>query len=240
MNNSAQSESIAELGKALVKAQAMMAPAVKDARNPFLGTRYASLSSVMEACREALLKNGLAVVQSPAPAPEHLGPNFIGLSTRLIHAESGQWISGLTVIPLAKPDPQGMGAAISYARRYALSAMLGIVSEDDNDCETRTPQRNGQSARPEPQRNGQAARPERGAPPDAWPPDDEIRGEPARRNGAQRGDPPILPGVEYSTETREDGREYIVATGNTKENREALKRHGFSWNSARQLWYRAA
>lgn len=66
------------------------------------------------------------------PAPVELGAGHIGLETRLIHAESGQWISSMAVIPLPKNDPQGMGSAITYARRYSLCAMLGIVTEDDD------------------------------------------------------------------------------------------------------------
>lgn len=146
-----QSSSILEVGKALIKAQAEITPAVKDAKNPYLKTTYASLNSVLDSCRNALLKNGLLLVQSPVPAPEYLGPDFIGLETKLIHAESGEWLSSLTVIPLAKPEPQAMGAAISYGRRYALAAMLGIVSEEDNDCETRKPEPKRQEARAESQ-----------------------------------------------------------------------------------------
>lgn len=231
MDRGMQSESITELAKALVRAQAAFAPAIKDSKNPFLGTRYASLSSVMDASKAALLENGLAVVQCPAPAPEHLGQAFIGLETKLLHAESGQWISSLAVIPLMKPDPQAMGAAISYARRYALSAMLGIVSEEDNDCETRIPARNGRN--------------DRNTPPDCRAPDD-IWGEPKQRNGRNGGnsvpknEPPALPGVNYDVQQGNDGRQYIIATGNTRENKEILKQAGFSWNSQRSVWYRLA
>lgn len=214
MNNRMQSESISELGKALVKAQAMMSPAIKDARNPFLNTRYASLNAVLEACREPLLTNGLAIVQSPAPAPEYLGSNFIGLETKLLHAESGQWIASLAVIPLVKPDPQAMGAAISYARRYSLSAMLGIVSEEDNDCEIRKPEHNVRTE----QRN------------------DWIR----EKQKQQMVEPPALPGVNYKVQQGNDGREYIIATGKTRENRDILKQAGFSWNPQQAVWYRAA
>lgn len=59
-------------------------------------------------------------------------PNSIGLVTKLTHAESGQWQSSLAVVPLPKADPQGMGAAMIYARRYALTAMLGMVTENDD------------------------------------------------------------------------------------------------------------
>ena len=86
----------------------------------------------MEACREALLRHGIWLTQLPVPAPPELGPGHIGLLTKLTHAESGQWQGSLTVVPLPKTDPQGMGSAITYARRYALTAMLGMITEDDD------------------------------------------------------------------------------------------------------------
>lgn len=81
-----QSSSILEIAKALVKVQSALLPAVRDAKNPFLKTSYASLNSVLDSCRGALRENGLIVIQSPMPAPEHLGGNFIGLETKIIHA----------------------------------------------------------------------------------------------------------------------------------------------------------
>lgn len=141
MYEATQSEDIGELAKALLKVQAELPLAVKDAVNPFVKSRYASLNSIMEACRGPLLANGILLTQSPCPAPEYLGSGYLGLATRLTHAESGQWMSSLTVVPMPKNDPQGMGAAITYARRYAVSAMLGIVTCDDNDCEQKMVER---------------------------------------------------------------------------------------------------
>lgn len=57
----------------------------------------------------------------------------MGLVTKLTHAESGQWQSSLMVMPLPKADPQGYGSAMTYFRRYALSALIGIVTEEDDD-----------------------------------------------------------------------------------------------------------
>ena len=62
-------------------------------------------------------------------------PGYLGLVTKLTHAESGQWQSSLAVVPLPKADPQGVGISMTYMRRYALSAMLGIVTEEDTDGE---------------------------------------------------------------------------------------------------------
>lgn len=140
------SESITELAQALIKAQMQMAPAPKDAVNPFIKNRYATLNSVMETCRNALIANGIWLTQLPVPAPLELGEACIGLLTKLTHAESGQWQASLTVVPLPKADPQGMGSVITYARRYALTAMLGMVTEDDDGEAAKLPTRPVSSA----------------------------------------------------------------------------------------------
>jgi hypothetical protein len=123
-----QSESIKTLAPAFIKAQKAVEGAEKNKANPgFKGTRYADLSSVVEACKEALNSNGIGYVQTPVPAE----PGFLQLSTVLIH-ESGEWISGTIQLPLAKQDPQGYGSAMTYARRYGLAAMVGVCPEDDD------------------------------------------------------------------------------------------------------------
>ena len=127
--NQYQSENITDLAKALLNVQRTVQPATKDAENPFTKSWYASLNSVMDACRDALIENGIWLCQYPVPVDQ---PNSMGLVTKLTHAESGQWQSSLAVIPLPKADPQGMGSAMTYARRYALTAMLGMVTEDDD------------------------------------------------------------------------------------------------------------
>ena len=127
-----QSQNISELSRAMLQIQKNLLPALKDATNPFTRSNYATLNRVMESCRDELLTHGIWLAQLPCPAPVELGAGHIGLETRLIHAESGQWISSMAVIPLPKNDPQGMGSAITYARRYSLCAMLGIVTEDDD------------------------------------------------------------------------------------------------------------
>ena len=85
----------------------------------------------MDSCRYALLSNGIWLCQYPVPAE----PGYLGLVTKLTHAESGQWQSSLAVVPLPKAEPQGVGISMTYMRRYALSAMLGIVTEEDTDGE---------------------------------------------------------------------------------------------------------
>lgn len=122
------SEQLNDLAAALAKAQAVMKHAVKDADNPFYKSKYADLASVAEACREALASNGLSVVQGTQKGD---GP-AIHLDTMLLHT-SGQWMrSTLTMTP-TKQDPQGIGSCITYARRYSLSAICGIATEEDDD-----------------------------------------------------------------------------------------------------------
>jgi len=121
-----KSESIAELAKALAKAQGEITGAIKDADNPCFNSRYADLASVWDACRLPLSRNGLSVVQMPEVL--EIG---IAVETMLLHA-SGEFISSTITMRPMKPDPQGIGSCVTYARRYALSAMVGIAPEDDD------------------------------------------------------------------------------------------------------------
>ena len=123
------SENITELAGALAKAQAEMRHAEFDKMNPHFKSKYASLSSIWDAVREPLTKNGLSVVQTFCP--DH-ADGEIKLVTILMH-QSGQSIQSTMRMPLTKKDPQGMGSAASYARRYALAAMVGATSDDDDD-----------------------------------------------------------------------------------------------------------
>lgn len=121
------SESIKELSTALAKAQAVMAGAKRDATNPHFKSRYADLASVWEACREALTKNGIAVVQMTAQSER----DEVVVVTRLCHA-SGEWMEGVLNVPVTKADAQGFGSALTYARRYSLAAAVGVAPEDDD------------------------------------------------------------------------------------------------------------
>ena len=122
-----QSDSIKELATALSKVQGELTYAKKDSANPFFKSRYADLESVWDACRSLLAKNGLSVIQMP-------GNYFEGrmwLVTRLCH-NSGEWIEQEMSVPVTKADPQGAGSALTYMRRYALAAFVGIVQADDD------------------------------------------------------------------------------------------------------------
>lgn len=121
------SEQLDKLAAALSKAQSNMQGAKKDTANPFFKSKYADLSSCVDASRAALCAEGLSVIQGNTPADKG-----VMIQTRIMHS-SGQWIEedGLFV-PAAKYDPQGFGSALTYARRYSLCAMVGIAPEDDD------------------------------------------------------------------------------------------------------------
>lgn len=124
------SAEIGELAKALAAAQGEMTAAAKDATNPHFKSRYATLASVWDAIRGPLSRNGLSVSQV-LETPD-AGPGVI-VRTMLLHS-SGQWICSRYVMPIPdKLTPQAVGSAITYARRYALSAIVGIAPDDDDD-----------------------------------------------------------------------------------------------------------
>ncbi len=125
-----QSEQINELAAALNKAQAQMMGATKDAKNPFFKSKYATLNSVWEAVKDAVLANGLTVLQ-----PIYLNQNQPVVKTTIMHT-SGQFITSECPIVCAKAnDPQALGSAITYARRYSLASMLGVMTDEDDDAE---------------------------------------------------------------------------------------------------------
>ena len=121
-----QSDSIAKLAAALVKAQAQVENALKNATNPHFKSDYANLESVLDVAKPALSANGLALLQVPGFENGHAT-----LESRLVH-ESGEWIEGTSGTPLQKGDPQGIGSATSYLRRYATAAIMCITQEDDD------------------------------------------------------------------------------------------------------------
>lgn len=143
-----RSESIAALAAALAKAQGEITGASKDKANPFFKSSYADLASVWGACRAPLSKNALAVLQlSFADGPR------VTVTTMLVHS-SGEFVEADLTMVAAQNTPQGIGSCITYARRYALSSLVGVAAEDD-DAETATRQANG---------NGTTAQSEQQAP----------------------------------------------------------------------------
>jgi ERF superfamily len=124
-----QSENIANLTKALSIVQGKLTHAIKDSANPFFKSKYADLESVWDACRSRLAENGLAVMQFPGLYSEL--DKSMSLTTILTHT-SGEWISQEMSVPVTKADAQGAGSALTYMRRYALAAVVGVVQADDD------------------------------------------------------------------------------------------------------------
>ncbi|MEM9752574.1 MAG: ERF family protein [Planctomycetota bacterium] len=122
----------AKLAAALAKAQAEMSAAIKDAMNPHFNSSYADLASVWDACRGPLTKHGLSVIQRPS-----FNGSALRIETILLH-ESGEHLSSTLAVPVnarvknTTPDVQAVGSAMTYARRYALMAMVGIAPDDDD------------------------------------------------------------------------------------------------------------
>ena len=116
----------ANIYAALAAAQMEMGPALKQALNPAFKSRYADLASVMDACLPALNKHGIAVVQ---PYAEIDGQRAV--KTILAH-EGGETLESVVPLIIGKQDMQGLGSAMTYARRYGLMGMAGIAPEDDD------------------------------------------------------------------------------------------------------------
>jgi len=119
-----KSNSIQNLAQGLAKFHAMVGRISKDAKNPFFKSNYASLPHIITEVAEPLEKAGLVITQFP---------NGDGLTTMLIHAESGEYISATYTLQVVRQnDPQAQGSAISYARRYGLTSVLNLAISDDD------------------------------------------------------------------------------------------------------------
>ena len=125
-----KSNSIINLSKALITFHVKVDKIKKDAKNPFFKSTYASLSSILEGINLPLIESGLAFSQFPT------GEN--GLTTILMHGESGEFIQSTYDMKPVKDDPQGRGSVITYQRRYALASVLGLNIDDDDDANTAT------------------------------------------------------------------------------------------------------
>lgn len=135
------SETIGKLSKALTAVQSQLKPASKDSDNPFFKSKYADLNSVWDSARDLLTKNGLAVIQGNSVGLD----NTVIVETILSH-ESGEWVQSELCLPLAKRDPQGVGSAVTYGRRYGLAAIVGIVADVDDDGNHASGNNNGGQA----------------------------------------------------------------------------------------------
>lgn len=119
-----KSESLKELATALCKFQGAVEKIKKTETNPFFKSKYASLADILDVIRQPLADNGLSFVQFPKGS--------YGLETILMHS-SGEWISESYEMEPTKKDPQGAGSVITYQRRYALGAILGLNIDEDDD-----------------------------------------------------------------------------------------------------------
>lgn len=115
-----------------IKAQSEIKSALKESENPGFSrgknvSKYADLSSVWDACREGLHNNGFGILQ-----PTDFDEKDVWIETILLH-KSGESIKGRYPLRPTQQTPQGYGSAVTYARRYALGAMVGVVPDDDDD-----------------------------------------------------------------------------------------------------------
>lgn len=130
------SENIKNLTKALLQAQKAITFAGKNARNPHFKNTYADLTAVIDAIKPALNEAGIVFMQTPSPSEN----GTLALTTRLVHAETGEFMEDTGVCPLPKSDPQGYGSAMTYMRRYSLASICGLYQDDDD----------GEGAKPKP------------------------------------------------------------------------------------------
>lgn len=126
-----KSDTIQDLAKALVQFHVKVDKVKKDSNNPFFKSKYASLSNILDVIDMPLNECGLSVIQMPSGEHE--------LTTILMH-ESGQYIGDTYKMRPTKDDPQGLGSAITYQRRYALGSILSLnIDEDDDGNQASTP-----------------------------------------------------------------------------------------------------
>lgn len=118
------------LALALSKAQGEIGNAAKDKTNPFFSSTYATLASVWAACRAALSKYEIAVIQAPV-IDDATGK--LTLRTTLMHSSGEEWHGEMPVQAAPTATAQQMGSALTYARRYSLASMVGVAPDDDDD-----------------------------------------------------------------------------------------------------------
>lgn len=121
-----RSESIIEIAKALAAAQAEVENASKNSKNDHFKNSYADLAEVLNTVRPVFARHGISITQFPSFAD-----GVVTVETVMLHV-TGEYLSGSCSAPVTKSDPQGVGSAITYLRRYSLAAMTGVAQEDDD------------------------------------------------------------------------------------------------------------
>jgi hypothetical protein len=135
-----RSQTISKLAGALITFHLKVDKIKKDANNPFFKSKYASLTNILDAVSIPLAECGLAVTQFPT--------GHDGLTTLLIHAESGEFIESTYEMTGLKNTPQERGSLISYQRRYAITSVLNLnISDEDDDANAST--YGGKATKPE-------------------------------------------------------------------------------------------
>jgi hypothetical protein len=140
---------VKSLGAALLAFQQEAPGLTKDATNPHFRNKYASLDSIMDKVRPVLNKHGLVLTQIPSFVMDGSGGVVPSLTTRLTHAESGEFIEDKMLLLLDKQNSQGLGSALTYARRYSITAFLALVGDEDDDGQAAsTPRAQSSSSTP--------------------------------------------------------------------------------------------
>lgn len=121
------SKEVNEIFPALFDVKKELGPVTKKSDNPFFKSSYADLNEHLETVEPVLEEHGLFLLQPPCA---NGSGNYV--ATMIVHAESGQWISGLIKVPNSITDSQKIGAAITYFRRFGINALLALKSEDDD------------------------------------------------------------------------------------------------------------
>lgn len=137
--NFRHTESIAKLTEAMAAAAQEFGEVIKDVTNPFFKSTYADLSTLISATRSQLGKHGLVIFQGPG-FNEASGPSI----TTLLSHVSDEWIAVDLPLPAARLDPQGVGSALTYSRRYGYGPMLNVAAEEDDDANAATASRKEQ------------------------------------------------------------------------------------------------
>lgn len=144
------SEGLQSIMAAILAVQKDVDHVEKGSTNPHFGNTYADLNTFLHALRGPMADHGIVMTQGPGMENGH-----VTVDTMLYHTESGEWLRDRAAAPMQKDDPQGVGSAITYLRRYSLAALFAVPQEDDDgNAASRTPKRNGRDRQPAKSKGG--------------------------------------------------------------------------------------